>query len=176
MSQHNKLTKGPLFKNMILYTIPIILTGILQLLFNSADLVIIGRFRSSDSVGAIGATVALISLITNLFIGISIGTSVIVAQSVGAKDNDRTYKIVHTSIPIAFISGIILTIVGVFGARIFLTIMKTPSESINLATTYLRIYIIKREKKQLKYSLYNRLYFLMLLIITNQIESMNTHI
>ena len=106
MSTHGKkvnidMVHGPLFSNVVCYTIPIILTGVLQLLFNAADLIVIGRFRGSESVGAVGATGSLTSLFINLFIGISAGVSVVAANAVGAKDKDGLHKTVHTAMPIA---------------------------------------------------------------------------
>ncbi|MDD6279360.1 MAG: MATE family efflux transporter [Oscillospiraceae bacterium] len=134
------MCEGPLLKKIIFYTIPIILTGVLQLLFNAADLVVVGRYRGSISVGAIGATGSLINLIVNLFIGLSVGAGVTVAHALGAGHSRDVSKIVHTALPTAFISGIILTIVGVAGADTFLRLMDTPDNAIVLSTTYMRIY------------------------------------
>lgn len=134
------MCEGPLLKKIIFYTIPIILTGVLQLLFNAADLVVVGRYRGSISVGAIGATGSLINLIVNLFIGLSVGAGVTVAHALGAGHSRDVSKIIHTALPTAFISGIILTIVGVAGADTFLRLMDTPDNAIVLSTTYMRIY------------------------------------
>lgn len=136
------MTEGPLLKKIILYTLPIILTGILQLLFNAADLVVVGRFGSDTSVAAVGATSAIINLITNLFIGLSVGAGVAVAHGLGAGKSDEVHKTVHTAIPIAIVSGIILTVIGVCGSRTFLELMGTPDDVINLSTTYMKIYFI----------------------------------
>ena len=134
------LTQGPLLKNIIFYTIPIILTGILQLLFNTADLVVVGRYCGSVSVAAVGATGAIINLIINLFIGLSVGAGVTVAHGLGAGKSEDVRRTVHTAIPAALISGAILTVVGVFGARTFLSLMGTPDDVIGLSTKYMRIY------------------------------------
>lgn len=134
------MTHGPLLKQIVLYTIPIILTGILQLLFNAADLVVVGQYCGSVSVGAVGATGSVINLITNLFIGFSVGSGVSVAHAIGAGRNDEIYRIVHTSIPLAFICGLILTIVGIVGAEYILELMKTPDETIGLSAIYMKIY------------------------------------
>ena len=109
-----QMCSGPLFGPMIRYTIPIILTGVLQLLFNAADLIVVGQFCGNVSVAAVGATSALINLLVNLFIGLSVGAGVRVAQSLGAGNADDTHRIVHTSIPTAIIGGIILTVIGPF--------------------------------------------------------------
>lgn len=134
------MTQGPLLKQIVLYTIPIILTGILQLLFNAADLVVVGQYCGSVSVGAVGATGPVINLIINLFIGFSVGSGVSVAHAIGAGKNDEIHRIVHTSIPLAFICGMILTIVGISGAEYILELMKTPEETIKLSAVYMKIY------------------------------------
>lgn len=141
-SSSTDMCEGPLLKKFILYTRPIILTGILQLLFNAADLVVIGRYRGSVSVGAIGATGAVINLIVNLFIGLSVGAGVTVAHAIGASHERDISKTVHTAIPTAAVCGIILTAIGICGAGAFLRFMDTPQESIALSTTYMRIYCI----------------------------------
>lgn len=134
------MTHGPMLKQIILYTIPIILTGILQLLFNAADLVVVGQYCGSISVGAVGATGPVINLITNLFIGFSVGSGVSVAHAIGAGKGEEVRRIVRTSIPLAFVCGIILTIVGVSGAEFILKLMDTPENALKLSTVYMKIY------------------------------------
>lgn len=145
MSAHrNKINidmvHGPLFSNVVRYTIPIILTGVLQLLFNAADLIVIGRFRGSDSVGAVGATGALTNLFVNLFIGISTGVSVVVANAVGARDKESVRKLVHTAMPIALIGGIVLSFAGVVFCEPLLTLMDTPPTILPKSALYMKIY------------------------------------
>lgn len=145
MSAHrNKINidmvHGPLFSNVVRYTIPIILTGVLQLLFNAADLIVIGRFRGSDSVGAVGATGALTNLFVNLFIGISTGVSVVVANAVGARDKESVRKLVHTAMPIALIGGIVLSFAGVIFCEPLLTLMDTPPTILPKSALYMKIY------------------------------------
>ena len=134
------MTEGPILKNAILYSIPVILTGILQLLFNAADLVIVGRFRGSLAVAAVGATGSVTNLIVNLFIGLSIGAGVIVAQGIGARDFEAVHRAVHTAVPAALIGGLVLSGVGIVGARTFLTWMGTQPDVIDAAALYMRIY------------------------------------
>lgn len=134
------MCEGPLLKNLILYTIPIILTGVLQLLFNAADLAIVGQYCGELSVAAVGATGAIINLIVNLFIGLSVGAGVTVAHALGSGRDEDVRRTVHTAIPTALISGIILTVVGVSGSHYFLGLMGTPSDVIELSATYMRIY------------------------------------
>ncbi len=134
------MCEGPLLKKIIVYTIPIILTGVLQLLFNAADLIVVGRFSGSLSVAAIGATSSLIHLIVNLFVGISVGAGVAVAQGLGADDRKAVFRSIHTSIPVAVVGGALLTVVGIFGSRFFLERMGTPAEVVSLSALYMKIY------------------------------------
>lgn len=141
MSKRNiDMLNGPIFKNVIAYTIPIILTGLLQLLFNAADLVVVGQFCGSVCVAAVGATGAITNLIVNLFIGLSVGTGVTVAQALGAHDYAKAHRAVHTAVPTALIGGIILTAVGIAFSKTFLIWMDTPESVLPLSATYMKIY------------------------------------
>ena len=135
------LTEGPLLRGIILYTIPIILTSILQLLFNAADLVIVGRFCGSMYVGAVGATTSVTHLIVQLFIGLSIGAGVAVAQAYGRNDESGIRRAVHTAIPTAIVCGIIITAIGVPLAEPLLVLMDSPENLLSLSATHLRIYL-----------------------------------
>lgn len=141
MKRNNaNMLQGPLFSGIILYTVPIILTSILQLLFNAADLVVVGRFCGSISVAAVGATGAITNLIINLFIGLSVGTGVTVAHALGSREDIVVHRAVHTALPAALVSGIILTIVGVSLSETFLHLMGTPENVLALSATYMKIY------------------------------------
>lgn len=143
MAKRNRdMCKGPLFGNIVAYTIPVILTGILQLLFNAADLMIVGRMCGSIYVSAVGATTSLIHLITNLFIGLSVGAGVAVAHAIGAGEHKTVSRTVHTAIPTAIVSGVILTVIGIVFSGKFLTMMGTPEDVLSLSTTYMRIYFV----------------------------------
>lgn len=135
------MREGSILKSVIVYTVPIILTGLLQLLFNAADLIVVGWFSGSDSVAAVGATGALTNLIINLFIGLSVGAGVAVAQGLGAGNGKQTSEAVHTAVPVAAISGIFLTVIGVLFSRNFLELMGTPDgKLLELASVYMQIY------------------------------------
>ena len=116
------------------------LTGFLQLLFNAADLIIVGQFCGSISVAAVGATGAITNLIVNLFIGLSVGTGVAVAQALGAEDNKKVHRAIHTAIPTALLGGVILTIVGILCSETFLRWMDTPENVLPLSALYMKIY------------------------------------
>ena len=134
------LCEGPFLPKIITYTIPIILTSLLQLLFNAADLVVLGQLRGNDCVGAVGATGSLINLIVSLFMGLSIGAGVCVAQGIGARDDGRVSRAVHTAIPAAIIGGAALTVIGVSLSAWFLKLMGTPENLLEQAAVYMKIY------------------------------------
>lgn len=138
-SQQDML-QGPLFSGIISYAVPIILTSVLQLLFNTMDIVVVGRFCGSISVAAVSNTAELINLITTLFIGLSVGTGVSVAHALGGHQEQTVHKIVHTALPLAVISGFILTAVGVMYADSFLKLMNTPENVLPLSGIYMKIY------------------------------------
>ena len=141
MKKHQQsMLNGPLFPSIVAYTIPVILTSLLQLLFNAADLVIVGRFCGSQSVAAVGATGAITNLVVNLFIGLSVGAGVSMAHAIGRRDETAMHRTVHTALPIALISGFVLTIVGVTCTETFLTWMGTPDEVLPLSTQYMQIF------------------------------------
>ncbi len=136
------LTEGPLFKRMVLFTLPIIATGVLQLLFNTADLVVVGNSTDPTALGAVGATGPLINLIVNLLLGLSVGAGVLAANYFGSKDEKSMHELVHTAFPTAAIGGVIFGLVGFFGAREFLILMDTDSALLEKATLYVKIYSI----------------------------------
>ena len=141
MKRLNKnMLEGPLFLNIVLYTIPIILTSLLQLLFNAADLVVVGRFCGSVSVAAVGATGSITNLMVNFFIGLSVGAGVTVAHGLGSRENAAVHNTVHTALPTALISGVILTFVGIFFSETFLRMMGTPENVLPLSAVYMKIY------------------------------------
>ncbi|MGI6279876.1 MAG: MATE family efflux transporter [Acutalibacteraceae bacterium] len=136
------MLEGPLLKNIILYTIPIIFTGILQLLFNAADIIVVGRYGGMRSVAAVGSTSSIINLLVNLFMGLSTGTGILTAQGLGANNNKSVKQAIHTAIPTALISGIIISVVGILFAETFLRLMQSPESVLPLAALYMKIYFI----------------------------------
>ena len=141
-SKSADMLSGPLLGPMILYTIPIILSGVLQLLFNAADLMVVGQFCGSVSVGAVSSTGALTNLIINLFMGISVGAGVCVAHGLGGRREEEVHRTVHTAIPAALVSGAILTVVGVTLSEPMLRMMSTPEEVLPLSALYMKIYFL----------------------------------
>lgn len=138
------MTNGPLLKKLIAVSLPLAFSGILQLLFNAADLIVIGQFSqtSTQSLAAVSSNVALINLVINVVIGLSIGTNVVMSQAIGSRDEKRAQNTVHTSVLLSLIGGTVVGLVGVFCARYFLVWMKTDPEILDKATDYLFIYFI----------------------------------
>ena len=136
------MCNGRILGKMLRFAVPLMLSSMLQLLFNAADLVVIGKYGKEYGVSAVGSNTALINLLTNLFIGLSVGTNVLVARYFGAKSNEELSETIHTSMLLSVLSGLGLTVIGVIFARDFLVLMRVPKEVIGLATTYLRIYFL----------------------------------
>lgn len=136
------MCNGPLLGKILVYALPLIASGILQLLFNAADMVVAGRFAGNEALGAVGATSSLINLLINVFIGMSVGTNVLVAHFFGADRKEELRQTVHTSIALSLISGVILGIAGFFLASPLLSLMGTPEDILPHAVTYMQIYFI----------------------------------
>ena len=136
------MCNGPLLGKLLIFSLPLMLSGILQLLFNAADLIVVGQFatNSKTALAAVGSTGSLTNLIINVFIGLSVGSNVLVARFYGAKRNDEVNRVVHTSIMISIIFGIFLAFFGVATARYLLELMDTPEDVLDQATLYMRIY------------------------------------
>ena len=134
------MCSGSVLKKLLLFSIPLMCSSILQLLFNAADIVVVGRFAGDNSLAAVGSNTALINLLTNLFIGLSVGANVLAARDYGARHENDLSRTVHTSVCLSIISGLLLSIIGIAGAKQILIWMQTPAEVLDLAVTYLRIY------------------------------------
>ena len=142
-ASHNvDMINGGVLVPLICYSLPIVLTQVLQLLFNAADIVVVGQFVGDTAVAAVGACAPLINLMINLFIGISLGATVVLASVLGANQKDRIHDLTHTIFSLGIIFGVITGIVGCVFARTFLEWMGTTSDSIGQATLYLRIYFL----------------------------------
>ncbi|MBQ7006685.1 MAG: MATE family efflux transporter [Oscillospiraceae bacterium] len=131
---------GPLLPNILRYAFPLMLSGILQLMFNAADVIVVGRFAGSQALAAVGSTGSLINLLINLFVGVSIGTNVLVARYYGARDWDGIQETINTSIITAAVGGVALVFIGFFVSRPLLGLMGTPADVIDHSVLYMRIY------------------------------------
>ena len=136
------MCEGALLKKLIIYALPLLATNVLQLLFNAADVAVLGIFAGDDPVAAVGATAALINLIVGLFIGLSVGANVLIARSVGENNEKRARRIVGMSMLLSVVIGAFLMAVGLIFARTFLTWMKCDPDIIDLSVKYMRIYFI----------------------------------
>ena len=136
------MCSGPLFRRMLVFTVPLICSGILQLFFNAADIIVVGKFSGEHALAAVGSTSSLINLLLNLVIGVSLGASVIVGRNYGAKHKSAVRKSVHTAIAVALWSGVIMLFIGVLLSPPILKLMGTPDDVIKLSTLYMRIYFL----------------------------------
>ena len=134
------MCNGPLFGKILLFAVPLMLSGILQLLFNAADIVVVGRFAGSQALAAVGSTSSLINLLINVFVGLSVGANVLVARYYGGQKDKDVSETVHTAITTSIISGLFLVILGVAAARPLLELMGTPEAVLDPSVLYMRIY------------------------------------
>lgn len=134
------MCNGPLFGKILLFSLPLMLSGILQLLFNAADMIVVGRWVGSDALAAVGSTGSLINLLVNVFIGLSVGANVLVARYFGAGQERELSDMVHTAVLISVICGVLLIFVGFFVAPSALLAMGTPKEVLGQSVLYIRIY------------------------------------
>lgn len=140
------MCNGPLFSKMIMFALPLIATGLLQVFYNAADIIVVGNFAGDDALAAVTSTSSLINLLVNLFLGISNGVSATVARHLGARHSKKVHQSVHTSLVLAIIGGVLLLFVGLFLAEPLLRLMGTPDEKgasvLQQATLYVRIYFL----------------------------------
>ena len=136
------MCNGTIMDKLISFALPLMLSGILQLMFNAVDIIVVGRFSGSEALAAVGSTTALINVFTNLFIGISLGANVLAARFFAAGRKEEMSETVHTAITLALISGILMAFVGLFFSRGALELMGTPEDVIDLSALYMRIYFM----------------------------------
>ncbi len=136
------MCSGSILGKILMFSLPLMCSSILQLLFNAADIIVVGRFAGDNSLAAVGSNSALINLLTNLFMGLSVGANVLVARYYGAKQEEDLSETIHTAMFLSIFSGVLLTIVGLLGAEKLLIWMKTPEDVLLLAVLYLRIYFL----------------------------------
>ena len=136
------MCNGSIMDKLISFALPLMLSGILQLMFNAVDIIVVGHFSSSQALAAVGSTTALINVFVNLFIGVSLGTNVLAARFYAAGKDKEMSEVVHTSILFALISGIVMAIIGVLLAKPALQLMQTPADVIDQSALYMRIYFL----------------------------------
>ncbi|MGL5437862.1 MAG: MATE family efflux transporter [Lachnospiraceae bacterium] len=136
------MCNGPLFSKLVVFAIPLMLSGILQLLFNAADIIVVGQFAGSKSMAAVGSTSSLINLLVNMFIGFSVGANVLVARFYSSESRSDLEETVHTTMMLAIIGGFVLIVAGVGLAAPILKLMDTPEEVLPLSVLYMRIFFL----------------------------------
>lgn len=136
------MCNGPLFGKILIFTLPLMLSGILQLLFNAADVVVVGRYAGNEALAAVGATGSLTNLLVNMFIGLSVGANVLVARYYGARQEKEVSETVHTAVLVSMVGGLLLAVIGILVARPLLLLMDTPEDVIGHSVLYMRIYFV----------------------------------
>lgn len=136
------MCNGPILGKMLSFAIPLMCSSILQLLFNAADVIVVGQFAGDESLAAVGSTTSLINLLVNFFIGLSVGVNVLTSRYRAAQKEQQVKETVHTAIILAGISGVVLTVIGITAAPVFLRWMDTPKEILDLAVVYIRTYFL----------------------------------
>ena len=141
-SYEMNMCEGPLAGKMLIFTIPLMFSGILQLLFNAADTIVVGRYAGSQALAAVGSTTSLINLLVNMFMGLSVGANILISRYYGARREQDIHETVHTSITVAAIAGIVLAVVGNIFAKPLLVLMGSPEDVVDLAAIYVKIYFV----------------------------------
>ncbi len=141
-SNHINMLEGPIFGRLLLFALPLALSSMLQQLFNSADMAVVGHFAGRQAMAAVGGNSSVINLLVNLFVGLSIGANVVIASCVGRKKAEQASDAVHTTMTLALWSGLLLMFVGIFAARPILVLMDSPADVLDLAVTYLQLYFL----------------------------------
>lgn len=136
------MTNGPFLKKILVFSVPLILTGLLQLAYNTADVVVVGRFVGKEALAAVGSTGSLVNLFLNVFLGLSMGSGVMVARHIGEKDDKKIHDCVHTAMLLSVVCGFLVGILGFFASEGMLRIMNAPDDVIELASLYLKIYFL----------------------------------
>lgn len=136
------MTTGPFLGKILVFALPLILTGLLQLVYNTADVVVVGHFAGRESLAAVGSTGSLVNLLLNVFIGLSTGSGVIAARYIGAGDSAAVHRCAHTAMTVGAICGVLVALLGYFMSGRFLVMMKAPEDVLGLATLYLKIYFL----------------------------------
>ncbi len=136
------MTEGALLPKIIRFSLPLAATGVLQLLFNAADVIVVGKFAGATALAAVGATTALVALLVNALMSISVGVNILVARYLGCREHDRVRTCVHTVFALSFVLGLIVMVAGLTLSTPLLELMKTPEDVLPLSSLYLRIYFI----------------------------------
>ena len=136
------MTLAPFFKKILFFAIPVTLTGLLQIVYNTADTAVVGRFAGKDALAAVGSTGSMIALIVNLFTGLSMGAGVLTARMLGAKDGEGVRRSVHTAVAVSLVSGVLISVIGILLSPTLLVWMNAPDDTIGLSTLYVRIYFL----------------------------------
>ncbi len=136
------MTSGPFLKKILMFSVPLMLTGVLQLAYNTADVIVVGRFVGKEALAAVGSTGSLVNLFLNVFLGLSMGSGVMIARHIGERDDKSVNECAHTAMLLSVFSGLFIGAMGFFFSGSMLRIMEVPDDVIELATLYLKIYFL----------------------------------
>lgn len=136
------MTNGPFLKKILIFSVPLMLTGLLQLAYNTADVIVVGRFVGKEALAAVGSTGSLVNLFLNVFLGLSMGSGVMVARHIGERDDKKIHDCVHTAMILSVVCGFFVGTLGFFGSKGMLKLMNAPDDVIELASLYLKIYFL----------------------------------
>ena len=136
------MCSGAILPKLLQFALPLMFSSILQLLFNAADIIVVGRWAGDNSLAAVGSNASIIGLLTNLFIGLSVGANILAARFYGAREEENLRQTVHTALLVSLLGGMLLAVTGALGAHTILIWMQSPPEVLDLATLYLRIYFL----------------------------------
>ena len=136
------MTNGPFLKKILIFSVPLMLTGLLQLAYNTADVIVVGRFVGKEALAAVGSTGSLVNLFLNVFLGLSMGSGVMVARYIGERDEGKIHECVHTAVSLSLVCGVIVGVLGFFASSEMLRLMNAPDDVIELAALYLKIYFL----------------------------------
>ena len=141
-SKNIDMLHGSLWDKMVIFALPLALTGMLQQLYNAADVAVLGKFVGTTAMAAVGNNIAIIGIIVNLFLGLSLGGNVIIARFIGAKQRERAQAALHTAFVLALIIGFSMAILGQIAAGAIIEWLQVPAEVEEMAETYLRVYLL----------------------------------
>ena len=136
------MTNGPFFKKILKFSLPLVFTGLLQMIYNTADIIVVGRFAGGTALAAVGATSSLVNLILNIFLGLSMGSGVMTAKYIGARDEGAVKRCVHSAMLLSILSGIFVAIFGFVFSEQLLIMMDSPKDVLPLSTLYLKIFLL----------------------------------
>jgi Na+-driven multidrug efflux pump len=145
------MVHGPLLKNIFIFALPLMAANLLEIAFNAADTITVGKFSGQEALAAVGAVGPIVNLMVALFNGLAVGSNIVIARQLGSGQKEKISASVHTSYFLALTGGVLLTVLGFFGSVLFLDFMGTPADIISQSTLYMRIYCAPKEIQRIQH-------------------------